>query len=429
MLMTDRPVAKGDHMQTINELYTRLVAAAARKKTREELEEIKKRAYDPHQLDCLMHPERHAPVWRVGNCVCGRDEAAPCAASCLFDAIRRDENGNAVIDKDKCAGCAECIGKCRANKLAGSREILPVLAALDNPPGPVYAMIAPAFIGQFPGGVTPGKLRSAFKRLGFAGMVEVALFADILTLREALEFDRRIRSEKDFLLTSCCCPVWIAMIRKVYSQFIPYVPGSVSPMVACGRSIKRLVPGAVTVFIGPCVAKKAEAREPDIADAVDFVLTFQEMRDVLHAFEIDPQTLADDPRDHSSRAGRIYARTGGVSESVQSTVARLNPGRSIAVKARQADGVPACREMLDALKEGRPEANFLEGMGCVGGCVGGPKAVLNRVEGGKNVDEYGAQAAHSTPADNPYVIELLGRLGFRTIESLLEDNSLFIRKF
>ena len=104
--------------------------------------------------------------------------------------------------------------------------------------------------------VTPGRLRSAFKALGFAGMVEVALFADILTLKEALDFDELVRSEEDFLLTSCCCPIWIAMIRKVYGSLTPHIPASVSPMIACGRAVKQLVPGAVTVFIGPCVAKK-----------------------------------------------------------------------------------------------------------------------------------------------------------------------------
>ena len=200
-------------------------------------------------------------------------------------------------------------------------------------------------------------------------------------------------------------------------------------MVACGRSIKVLEPNAVTVFIGPCIAKKAEAREKDIADAVDFVLTFQEVQDIFDAAGINPSDLGEDERDHSSRAGRIYARTGGVSEAVQSTVERLNPHRKITVKAQQADGMPACKELLTALKEGRITANFLEGMGCVGGCVGGPKAILDRGEGRKNVIAYGKQAVYPTPIDNPYVIDLLHRLGFDTIESLLEHSDIFTREF
>lgn len=120
------------------------------------------------------------------------------------------------------------------------------------------------FFGTVQRDCHPGKLRSAFKALGFSGMVEVALFADILTLKEALEFDKNIVNDNDYQLTSCCCPMWIAMIRKIYHELMPHVPGSVSPMIACGRVIKKLHPDAVTVFVGPCIAKKSEAREPDI---------------------------------------------------------------------------------------------------------------------------------------------------------------------
>jgi len=217
------------------------------------------------------------------------------------------------------------------------------------------------------------------------------------------------------------------MIRKIYKQLLPHVPGSVSPMVACGRSIKKMHPGALTVFIGPCIAKKAEAREKDVADSTDFVLTFQEMRDIFDFAGINPAEMEEDIRDHSSRAGRIYATTGGVSEAVQRTVKRITPDRKITVDAVAADGVPACRAMLNDILAGKITANFIEGMGCVGGCVGGPKVLIPKEEGRKNVFEYGDTAVYETPIDNPYVIELLHRLGFDTVESLLEENSMFTR--
>ena len=103
---------------------------------------------------------------------------------------------------------------------------------------PIYALVAPAFSGQFGPEVTAGKLRTALKLLGFSGMLEVAVFADILTLKEALEFDKNVNKEGDFQLTSCCCPMWIAMIRRLYHQLMPNVPGSVSPMIAGGRTVK-----------------------------------------------------------------------------------------------------------------------------------------------------------------------------------------------
>jgi iron only hydrogenase large subunit-like protein len=304
---------------------------------------------------------------------------------------------------------------------------LPIFELINNDVAPVYAMIAPAFMGQFSEDVTPGKLRSAFKALGFSGMIEVALFADILTLKEALEFDHSIKTDEDFLLTSCCCPMWIGMIKKVYNDLVPHIPPSVSPMVACGRSIKKIHPEAKTVFIGPCVAKKAESREKDIADSTDYVMTFQEVKDCFKIAGIDPKNLEEDLRDHSSKAGRIYAHTGGVSEAIESTLYRLRPDRKIPFKSKQANGVPQCRELLNEIKEGKITANFLEGMGCVGGCVGGPKIIIDKEQGREFVENYGEEAQYKTPADNPYVIELLHRLGYETIETLLKNDNMFIR--
>ncbi len=415
-------------METFYALYEKLARAALAGRHEEALREVELLDFDPHQLDCLLHPQHHAPVWRLSPCDCEEGESA-CLGVCPFHAIRRNEDGNIEIDQDTCTGCSLCIDACKARKLTQSRDTLPVLEAVANAAAPVYALIAPAFVSQFSGKVTPGRLRSAFKALGFAGMVEVALFADILTLKEALDFDELVRSEEDFLLTSCCCPIWIAMIRKVYGSLTPHIPASVSPMIACGRAVKQLVPGAVTVFIGPCVAKKAEAREADIADAIDYVLTFQEVQDVFDFASIDPEKMGEDLRDHSSRAGRIYAHTGGVSEAVKTTLERLRPGRRIPLKAQQADGVPACRKMLNELMQGEIHGNFLEGMGCAGGCVGGPKRLLPREEGAAHVAHYGETAPVRTPVDNPYVMELLRRLGYETVESLTQEDTMFRRNF
>lgn len=409
-------------MLTFEELYKELVSQVAKNEKRKLPE------YDPYHLDCLLYPEKYAPVIRKeNNCECG--ENAECVKSCIFDAIVKDSDGKMKIDPSLCVGCSACVDACSMDKLTASKDILPTMKTVRESNKPVYALIAPAFLGQFNDNVTPGKLRSAFKKLGFTGMVEVALFADILTLKEALEFDKNILNENDFQLTSCCCPMWIAMIRKVYKELMPHVPGAVSPMVACGRTIKYIHPDAVTVFIGPCIAKKAEAREKDIADAVDYVLTFQEIQDIFEAAELNPSEMPESEKDHSSRAGRIYARTGGVSEAVRCTVEQLDPNKKISVKTRQADGIPACKAMIEEIRNGTTDANFFEGMGCVGGCVGGPKAIINRDDGKKYVDEYGDSAAFATPLENPYVIELLHRLGFDTVEELIEYSDIFTREF
>lgn len=411
-------------MKTFKQLYDELLSAALTG----DFEAAPKGEYDSNQLDCLLNPHQHPLVLRTGSCDCSDERQAACINACPTVAISKGTKG-IEIDKDKCIGCAVCIDGCDKNKLTDSTDILPALQAIHNANGPVYALIAPAFLGQFSSEVTPGKLRTALKKVGFDGMLEVALFADILTLKEALEFDRNIRTEQDFQLTSCCCPMWIAMIKKVYNQLMPHMPGSVSPMIACGRTVKQLYPDSLTVFIGPCLAKKAEAREKDLAGAVDYVLTFREVQEIFDAFGIAPAELEESDKDHASRAGRIYARAGGVSEAVSSTLDRLNPKREISIKTKRADGVPACREMVNDLIAGKQEANFYEGMGCRGGCVGGPRSVTGIEQGSRLVEDYGNSSAYPTPIENPYVIELLKRLGVETVESLIEDTDIFTRKF
>jgi len=413
-------------LKRFDDLYHELVAATVKNQEEDYLRSLD--PFDTHQLDCLLHPKKYPLVWHIGNCDCKNGEQH-CVNVCPFHAIHPDETGELKFKEDLCAGCDFCIQECRAHNLTNSKDVIPALQAIRSHKGLVYALVAPAFLGQFSSEVTPGMLRNALKQIGFDGMIEVALFADILTLKEALEFDANIKTETDYQLTSCCCPVWIAMLRKIYHDLIPHVPPAVSPMIASGRAIKVMHPDALTIFIGPCLAKKAESREKDIADAVDFVLTFQEIKEIFDVMEIDPARMEESEKDHSSRAGRIYAHSGGVSEAVSITLERLNPHRSISINTQQANGVSACKSMINDLLSGNTTANFFEGMGCVGGCVGGPRALIPHGLGRKNVEEYGKAAPYPTPIDNPYVIELLHILGLDTVESLLEKSDIFTRSF
>ena len=408
-------------MKTFQQLYEDLL------RQKVSVEEPLQKEYDPKHLDCLLYPEEYAPVISTDTCADCFERA--CQKSCIFDAIETGKEGELFINPSRCEGCAACIDACKSNHLAASKDVLPAMRAVRNASGPVYLMIAPAFSGQFRGHVTAGKLRSACKALGFTGMVEVALFADILTLKEALEFERHVREPGDFQLTSCCCPVWIAMIRKRYHELLPHVPGAVSPMVACGRFLKRIHPDAVTIFAGPCLAKKKEAKEPDIADAVDYVLTFQEMQDIFDAAEISLEELPEEEKEHASKAGRLYARTGGVSQAVEEMVRQLSPDGKIGVRCEQANGTKECMEMMRRIQNKETDANFFEGMGCVGGCVGGPKAIIDSEKGKRYVDEYAKNSIYQTPLENPYVRKLLEELGFETVEELLEDNTLLTREF
>ena len=334
-----------------------------------------------------------------------------------------------IIDDAECVGCQACVDACKLESLKTSKDIIPVVQELHDYDGPVYALVAPAISGQFGPNVTMGKMRTALKHLGFTGMLEVAVFADILTMKEALEFDKNVHTEEQFQLTSCCCPMWIAMIKKLYHQLLPNVPGSVSPMIAGGRTVKALHPNAKTVFIGPCLAKKAERKEPDIAGAIDYVLTYQELRDLFSVTNMDLEKMEEENVPHASSSGIGYACAGGVADAVAMTVAQLDPDRKVPIKTRKADGVPGCKAMINDILAGNRDGNFFEGMGCIGGCVGGPRAIIKKEEGKACVQAYGQEAQSRTPVENPYVIELLKHLGFATVEEFLEKSDLFDRHF
>ncbi len=418
-------------MKTYDDIFQQLIHAAYRGNLTDTINSLRNSGKaDQEKLELLLHPENLSPVVHLSQDDCSCSPApSPCEVACLFSAIEKDAKGHVLVSTEACVGCARCLESCTSGHLVDRRDFVPLFEELSSRKHPVYAMLAPAFVGQFTSDVSPGKLRTAFKKIGFYGMMEVALVADILTLKEAFEFDRAIQNDRDFLLTSCCCPMWVAMIRKTYHKLIPHLPASVSPMVACGRIIKHLHPEAKTVFIGPCIAKKVEAKEADIKDAVDYVLTFQEIQDIFKAAEICLPTLEEDERDHSSRGGRIYARTGGVSSAVSDTLARLRPDRTIPLRSEQANGILACKKMLKDVQNGEIRANFIEGMGCVGGCVGGPKSLIKGDLATEYVNEYGNEAPYETPADNPFVLQLLDRLGYATLETLLSHESMFTRKF
>lgn len=410
------------------ELLRNYIASAMGQELEEgvSLRELAKKALEEYNND--------KPILTVasgcGEC-CGEEEGHKCVKSCPFDAIFYDRNaGKVKVHADNCAGCGECVEACDQGKIIDKIQYVPLANLIRDRETPVYAAIAPAYIGQFGEGITPGNLRTAMKMLGFKDLLEVAIFADILSVREAVEFDSLVQEEKDFMITSCCCPVWMNLLKKHYKDLVKMVSPSVSPMIASGRVLKKLVPDAKVVFIGPCIAKKSEAREKDIADAIDYVMTFDELREVFKATGINPAELQEEEGDCSSRGGRIYARTGGVSKCIKDTVERISPERSIELKSAHGNGVRECKELLDKALAGKLDANFLEGMGCVGGCVGGPRAILDKELGRQYVDSYGDEAEYKTPVDSPCILKVLRSIGINSLKELEEDSEkteIFIR--
>ena len=229
------------------------------------------------------------------NCKPDKNNTYSCQRSCPFHAIIYDnENKTTAINEDICIDCGICVDACKDGRILDKIEFLPIMNLIKNNKT-VIAAVAPAIMGQFGEDVTMDQLRAAFIKLGFTDMIEVAFAADMLTVKESVEFNKHVNSPNDLMITSCCCPMWVGMLKKVYKDLIPNLSPSVSPMIAAGRVIKALNKDAKVVFIGPCIAKKSEATAPDVADAIDFVLTFQELNDIFNTFNFHPKDLKGIP--------------------------------------------------------------------------------------------------------------------------------------
>lgn len=355
-----------------------------------------------------------------GSCEFCSDEK--CKYACKHEVHIYRRNEEPVIDNNKCLSCGECITSCDFGAIADKIEFIPLINLLKNKNTDVFAAVAPAIAGQFGDNISMGQLRSAFKLMGFADMIEVALFADILTIREAFEFSNLVKAEKDFFLTSCCCPIWFNLTKKGYPGLYDHMSPSVSPMIASGRMLKKLYKDVKVVFIAPCIAKKSEINETELKGAIDFVINFRELSEIFTALNIHLEDLPADDKDQASLGGRLYARTGGVSFSVKTVVNRLEPRRLIKLRSRKVDGVKSCKQILDDLSNGRDiDANFIEGMGCSGGCVGGPRTNIDVDKATKIVNEFGEDSLIMTPFDNLNVMKILKQFGINSIEEIVKN--------
>ncbi|MGG5460322.1 [Fe-Fe] hydrogenase large subunit C-terminal domain-containing protein [Clostridium sp. B9] len=381
------------------------------------------------------HKVKNNLVSKVSLCTedCHQDNGkAKCQSLCPFDAILTNpiDNGK-YIDPNLCESCGICVQVCENGHFLDRIEIIPIVDLLKNNEK-VIAAVAPAIAGQFGENVTLDMLREAFIKIGFADMIEVAFAADMLSIKEAVEFNHHVEKTGDVLITSCCCPMWVGMLRKCYNDLVKDVSPSVSPMIAAARVIKKLSPDAKVVFIGPCIAKKAEAREKDLVGSVDYVLTFEELKGIFDVLKIDPSSFKGVPSiEYTSRGGRLYARTGGVSEAIHDVVKELYPEKDKLFTAVQANGVKECKELLTNLQNGEINATFIEGMGCIGGCVGGPKRIVDASIGKKCVDKVAYDSPIKVATHSHTMDEVLSRLGINSLKSFEEKEKIeiFEREF
>jgi [FeFe] hydrogenase (group B1/B3) len=321
----------------------------------------------------------------------------PCRASCPVDAFDIDKYGLAAIDVNKCIRCGQCYHSCPFGAIGIRNHILPVIDAIKSDK-PVFAMLAPATEGQFGKEITLTSWKEAAKKVGFTDLFEVGLGGDLTTASEAEEwYEAYEAGEKR---TTSCCPAFVNLIYQYYPELAGNVSTSVSPMCQLSRMIKAKYPGAVTVFIGPCIAKKSEVVDQKIEGNADYALIYSEFEALMKAKDVKLEPK-EEMYQESSKFGKRYANAGCVADSCIEYLREQGVEDELAVL--KVSGIDEIRKAMDLFKAGKLEEDFIEGMACKGGCFYGPssydtsaKAVYAR---NRMIDEADDRSIHENLMD------------------------------
>ena len=319
----------------------------------------------------------------------------PCQSACKIKAISMNEDKAAKIDNDKCIACGACVYQCPFGAIMDKSFMINAIDLIkksrQSENCKLYAVVAPSVSSQFTYAKL-GQVITGLRVLGFHTVVEAALGADMVAQAESKEL-----AEKGFL-TSSCCPAFVSYIEKSFPDLVPYISHNLSPMATIAKYIKETDKNAKVIFIGPCTAKKAEVQLESVKPYVDAALTFEELQALFDSRDIDITTLSEGVLDNASYFGRIFARCGGLSDAVAEGLKEQGL-EDFELKACSCDGIDACRVALMRKSKNMLDANFIEGMACTGGCIGGAGCLTHGEKNKAEVDKYGREAMEKTIAD------------------------------
>ena len=299
-----------------------------------------------------------------------------CIRHCPVKAIRFSGNQAHIIGNE-CILCGQCFVVCPQNAKEITSELEKVKVLLQTGE-PVVVSLAPSFIANYHG-VGIHAMREALKKLGFYDVEETAIGATIVKK----EYERMLQEDgRDIIISSCCHSINL-LIQKHFPKALEYLADIVSPMQAHCIDIKKRIPGAKTVFIGPCVAKKDEAEHYD--GIVDAVLTYEELTEWLKQEKIVLQPEMDS--DENSRA-RFFPTTGGILKTMEPEISGYT---YLAL-----DGVENCMNALRDIEAGKIHKCFIEMSACVGSCISGP--VMEKYHS-SHVHDYLAISAYAGKKD------------------------------
>lgn len=296
-----------------------------------------------------------------------------CLRTCPVKAIRMERGAlphelHARVCEERCIFDGSCVMVCpqNAKKVASDLGSLrPLLEKGER----VAASLAPSFPSAFPD-VDPRVVPTALRLIGFSFVQETAIGAELVSE----EYTRRFR-EEDTPLISSPCPVVVNLVERHYPEVIPYLAPVVSPMVAHGRYLKQIMPGTKVVFIGPCIAKLGEREEPGVDDAIDFVLTFEELKNVFLQAGVDLASLAPSRFDGAvPETARLFPVEGGMLRSASLSTDMLD------CDVLTVSGLESCKEVLKQFIRGMRQGDrtthlprLVDMLACEGGCINGPK--------------------------------------------------------
>lgn len=316
----------------------------------------------------------------------------PCEDACPVSAIKKTDDGYAKIDFAKCISCGRCISACPFGAVQEKSQLIDILKAIKSQKK-VVAMLAPSVVGQLP--CTINQIADGLKKAGFSRVVEVAFGADITAMNEAKEFGEKVGAGEGFMTTSCC-KAYAEMVKKHLPELGSYVSHTGTPLHYTAKNEKSRDVEIITVFIGPCVAKRIEGLDDE---TVDYVMTFEEMGALFVALRIE---LAKCEQvgfaEKASREGRAF----GISRGVAAAVIAAS-GDSADIKPVYINGLDrdAIKKLKGYVKDKKcPDGNLIEVMACPGGCMGGPcvtnsqKAVLKEI---RSYSEEGELIAKVNP--------------------------------
>ncbi len=316
----------------------------------------------------------------------------PCERACKVKAISMDESKAASIHNDKCISCGACVYQCPFGAIMDKSYILNVIDILkkseSNRTYKVYAVVAPSISSQFTYAKL-GQVITGIEELGFHHVVEAALGADMVADAESREL-----VEKGFL-TSSCCPAFVDYIKKQFPAMVPHISHNLSPAATIAKYIKETDPDSKVIFIGPCTAKKAEFNQPHLKNIIDSTITFEELQALFDSRDIDITELTEGVLDNASYFGRIFARSGGLSDAVAQGL-KEHGDTDFNYQPVACDGIEACRMALLKASKNVLNGNFIEGMACVGGCIGGAGCLTHGEKNKAEVDKYGEEALEKT---------------------------------